>query len=89
MPAGVGVSEAVGTLLAAPTVTVAIRVAAPVQPEPPNLLYATLPDTPVDGNPPDNVADRVVELPTVIGDVAMVARVGVALLTVSANSVVA
>jgi len=39
--------------------------------------------TPVDGNPPTNVADTVVELPTVIGEVAAVVReVMLALLTV-------
>jgi hypothetical protein len=30
--------------------------------------------TPVDGNPPTNVAESVVELPTVIGEVAAVVR---------------
>ena len=38
---------------------------------------------PVDGNPPVNVEDIVVELPTVIGEVAAVVSVGVALLTVT------
>jgi len=32
----------------------------------------TVPVTPVDGNPPTNVADTVVELPTVIGEVTAV-----------------
>ena len=38
---------------------------------------------PVDGNPPVNVEDIVVELPTVIGEVTAVVSVGVALFTVS------
>jgi hypothetical protein len=33
-----------------------------------------MPVTPVDGKPPTNVADKVVGLPTVIGDVAPVVR---------------
>ena len=76
-------SDAVGTLLAAPTVTVAMRVTVPVQPMPANLLYVTLPVTPVDGNPPVNVADMVAELPTVIGELTNVVMVGVALVTVT------
>jgi hypothetical protein len=38
---------------------------------------------PVDGNPPVNVEDIVVELPTVIGELTDVVMVGVALFTVS------
>jgi hypothetical protein len=38
---------------------------------------------PVDGNPPVNVEDTVVELPIVIGEVTAVVSVGVALFTVS------
>jgi hypothetical protein len=77
------VSEAPGTLLPAPTVTVATTVAVPVQPEPANLLYVTEPVTPVDGNPPDKVADRLVGEPVAMGDVAAVVMVGVCLFTVT------
>jgi len=42
-----------------------------------------VPVTPVDGNPPTNVAETVVEPPTVIGEVAAVVNdVTLALLTV-------
>jgi hypothetical protein len=47
----------------------------------------TLPVIPVDGNPPVSVEDTVVELPILIGEVTAVVRVGVALLTTSANAV--
>jgi len=44
----------------------------------------TVPLTPVDGKPPTRVADRVVELPIVIGEVAAVVRdVMLILLTVT------
>jgi hypothetical protein len=44
----------------------------------------TVPVTPVDGNPPTKVADRVAELPTVIGEEAAVVReVMLVLLTVT------
>jgi hypothetical protein len=43
----------------------------------------TLPVTPVDGNPPVNVADKVAELPTAIGELTEVVMVAVALLTVT------
>ncbi len=65
-------------------VTVATVVPVPVHPEPVNLEYVTVPVTPVDGNPPTRVADRVVALPTVIGEVAaVVSEVMLVLLTVT------
>ncbi len=72
LPAGLGESLALGTALAAPIVTVATVTPVPVHPDPVNLVYVTVPVTPVDGNPPTRVADRVVEVPTLIGDVAAV-----------------
>jgi len=64
-------------------VTVATVVPVPVQPATANLVYVTEPVTPVDGNPPTNVEDTVVELPILIGEVAAVVRVGLALVTVT------
>jgi hypothetical protein len=58
----------------------------PVQPDTANLVYVTEPVTPVVGNPPTNVAETVVEPPTVIGEVAAVVReVIVVLLTISGS----
>ena len=61
-----GVSEADGTLLLAPMITVATTVPVPEHIVLANLVYVTVPVTPVDGNPPVNVADMVVDWPTII-----------------------
>jgi len=64
-------------------VTVATVDPVPVQPDTANLVYVTEPVTPVDGNPPTNVAETVVEPPTVIGEAAtIVSEVMLVLLTV-------
>jgi hypothetical protein len=69
------VSGAEGTLLLVPIVTVATVVPVPVQPDPMNLVYVTVPLTPVDGLPPVSVAETVVELPTMIGETTDVVSV--------------
>src|SRR2546428_13048517 len=76
--------EEAGTELAEPTATVEVKDGIPVQPPLPKNAYATLPETPVDGNPPVNVAWSVTEAPTMMvaeGLIAVV-MIGVALSTV-------
>jgi hypothetical protein len=85
VPAEAGVTDAeAGTEFPAPRVMVDVEVEVPVQDALVKNEYVTLPVTPVDGNPPVNVAWSVTEAPTVIvADGLIVAViVGVVLFTV-------
>ena len=90
LPADGGVTdEDAGTAFAAPTVTVDVDVGVPVQAPLLKNAYVTLPVTPVEGNPPVNVAWSVTDAPTVIVDDGLIAVViaGVALVTVRGSHV--
>ncbi len=87
-PADGGVTELeVGRELPAPIVTVTEEVGAPRQAPLPKNAYVTLPVTPVDGNPPANVAWSVTDVPTVIVEEGLMTVVitGICLLIVKGS----